>query len=142
MSWRRLALCAVAVFVTQALVNGTIFALIMDRSFNDPALFRPEGEEKIAIYMASRVLFVGLFVYIFAFWYTRRGWLPGLRYGFIVWLFYSVPMTVGFWSFMRLPDGLALAWIGIGLAEHEASGLVLGFLYTHPVDGLAIRRAL
>lgn len=131
MNGRRLVLCAVAVFVTQALVNGMIFRLVMDRAFKDTALFRPEGEEKIAIYMASRVLAVGLFVYFFAFWYGRRGWRAGLRYGLIVWLFYTVPMTIGFWSFMRMQDGLALAWIAIGLAEYITGGLVLGLLGAH-----------
>lgn len=133
MNRKRFALCEVAVFVTQALVNGALFGL-MDRVFTDPALFRPEGEEHIAIYMASRVLFVSLFVYMYAFWYARQGRLAGLRYGLIIWLFYSVPMTVGFWSFLRMTDGLALAWIGIGLAENVAGGLVLGLLCASRVD--------
>ena len=40
-------------------------------------------------------------------------------------------MTIGFWSFMRMQDGLALAWIAIGLAEYMTGGLVLGLLGAH-----------
>jgi hypothetical protein len=141
MSWKRLVLCVVAVFVTQALVNSALFGLVMDRVFNDPALQRAEGEEQLAIYMASRVLSVGLLVYIFAFWYGRRGWQAGLHYGIVIWLFYTVPMTIGFWSFLRMSNGLALAWIAIGLVEYVTSGLVLGLLCGHRVAGLAVQRA-
>ncbi len=127
MTWRRLALCGVLVFVTQALVAGILFGLMGQRP-DDSTLFRPEGDERIGPYLASRVLSVALFVYIFTCWYRRRGWRAGLRFGIFVWLFYSVPMTVGFWSFLRMPDDLALAWVGIGLVEYVSSGVVLGLL--------------
>jgi hypothetical protein len=138
MTWKRLALLGVLVFVTQGLVAGILFGLIGQR-FDNPELFRPEGEEKVAPYMASRILFVGLFVYIFARWYPRRGRRAGLVYGLVMWLFYSVPMTVGFWSFLRLPGGLALAWVGIGLAEYASSGIVLGFVHDPNPDARAPR---
>jgi hypothetical protein len=132
MNWIRVMYSIAAVFIAQAVVNGAIFGLVMDRLASDSSLARPEGEERIAIYMLSRVLFVSLFVFIFAAWYSRRGVRAGLRYGLIVWLFYSVPMTVGFWSFMRMSDALAGCWIGIGLVENLVSGLVIGLVYRDP----------
>jgi hypothetical protein len=128
MTWKRLALCGVLVFVTQGLVAGILFGLLGQR-LDDPTLFRPEGQERIVPYMASRILSVGLFVYIFTWWYRQCGWRAGLRFGIFVWLFYSVPMTVGFWSFVRMPDALALAWVGIGFAEYVCSGMVLGLVH-------------
>ncbi|HKQ47692.1 MAG TPA: hypothetical protein VJZ71_06465 [Phycisphaerae bacterium] len=132
MNKRRIAIAIAAVFITQAVANGVIFGLIMGRLAIDSSITRPEEQEHVAIYMLSRVLFVSLFVFIFAGWYPRRGVRAGLRYGLIVWLFYSVPMTVGFWSFMRMSDALAGCWIGIGFVENLMSGLVIGLVYRDP----------
>ena len=57
-----------------------------------------------------------------------RGPLAGIRYGLAVWLLYSIPMAVGFWSFLKLPGVVAFSWIAFGLAELVASGVVLGWL--------------
>lgn len=134
MNWNRLVFCALVVFVAQAFVTGTLQVVVVDPLFEDQTFFRPEGQEKLLPYFASRVLFVGLFTYIFARAFGRSGWTEGLRYGITIWLFYSVPMTVGFWSFIAMPDGLALAWIGIGLGEYAVSGLLLGLLYRPRID--------
>ena len=128
MSWRRLVLCGIAVFITQAAVNGALFTMVGDRLMHDANLLRPEGQELWGPYMASRVLFVSMFVLLFARWLRGRGPVEGLRYGLAVWLLYSIPMSVGFWSFLELPGVVAFSWIAFGLAELVASGLVLGWL--------------
>ncbi len=136
MNWKRLAFAAGAVFIAQAIVAGALQMVVADQLFADEAFFRPEGEEKLFPYFLSRVLFVALFAYLFAKSSRRVGWAPGLRYGLLIWLFYSVPMTIGFWSFIAIPDGLAVAWIGIGLAEYLVGGVVVGFLYRPGAGGL------
>jgi len=129
MNWNRFALCAIMVFVAQAIVAGALFAVVVNPLFEKQAFFRPEGQEKLVLYFASRILFVGLFTYLFARACRGSGWVEGLRYGIVIWLFYSIPMTVGFWSFITMPDGLAVAWIAVGLAEYVVSGVLLGLLY-------------
>jgi hypothetical protein len=125
---RRLALAALAVFVTQTAIAGALMSLLPRGLVEDPTLSRPEGDERVVPYMISRVLFAALYAGIFAFWRESRGSLAGLRYGLIIWLLYSVPMTVGFWAFMRMPDAMAAAWLGVGLAEYAVSGIVLGLV--------------
>ena len=39
-------------------------------------------------------------------------------------------MTVWFWAFVQMPEGLVGAWLGVGLAEYLIGGLILGLLYT------------
>ena len=134
MNWYRFGLCALVVFVAQAVVAGTLFAIGVNPRFEDQAFFRPEGQEKLLLYFASRVLFVALFTYLFARAYGRSGWAEGLRYGIVIWLFYSIPMTVGFWAFITMPDSLAVAWIAVGFAEYTVGGLLLGLLYRPSPD--------
>jgi hypothetical protein len=170
-NWRRFLVSFIAVFIAQAMVAGALHMWVIEPFVDDAGLGRPEGEEKIVPYMLSRVLFVALFVWIYARWYVparqgrpgaqvdeltgrpvghggffvpaQRGnqgreqtassasarLLSGLRYGFIIWLFYSIPMTVGFWAFLRMPDNLALTWVGIGLAEYVVGGMVVGLIF-------------
>jgi len=129
MNWKRFMSCMAIVFVAQAVVAGTLFALVVNPLFEKQAFFRAQGQERFLPYLASRILFVGLFTYIFARTCRRSGWTEGLRYGILIWLFYSIPMTIGFWAFITMPDGLAVAWIAVGLAEYAVSGSLLGLLY-------------
>jgi hypothetical protein len=129
MDWKRLLLAAVAVFVAQAVVAGILQVAFVDALYDLPEFFRPEGNEKILIYSVSRILFVSLFSYIYAKGYEGGGVGEGVRFGILIWLFYSIPMTIGFWAFIVMPDGLALAWIGVGLCEYLVGGLVLGLIY-------------
>lgn len=134
MNGSRLIVQAAAVFAAQAVVAGALQMSVVDRLFDDPELFRPEGEEHLLPYFASRVLFVVLFTYLFARIFPRSGVTGGLKFAVLIWLFYSVPMTVGCWAFLRMPDGLALAWTGVGLAEMLTGGAVLGML-NRPAKG-------
>lgn len=129
MNWKRIFTAALGVFFVQAIVAGVLQMSVIDRFFETPTFFRVEGDEKLVPYFASRVLFVFLFTYIFAKGYENRGWSEGLRFGLLIWLFYSIPMTIGFWAFIALPDALALSWILVGLLEYISGGLVLAFLY-------------
>ena len=129
MSWSRFIWASLAVFLGQAIVAGLLFAIWVGHAFSDPAFFRPEGDQRVVVYVASRVMFVVLFVYLIASRYRGRNLVQGLRFGIVVWLFYSIPMTVGFWAFIRMPDGLAAAWIVVGLAEMAIGGLVVSAVY-------------
>ena len=48
-------------------------------------------------------------------------------------------MTVGFWFFLRMPDGPALAWVGMGFADYTAGGPVPGFLCAPTVPNVDAR---
>jgi hypothetical protein len=127
-SWRRFFLAALAVFVAQAVLAG-VLQLLLESALEQPAFSRAEGDEKLAIYFLSRILFVLVFTYIFVKGYEGRGPIEGLRYGLLVWLLYSIPMTVGFWAFYQMSGALALAWIGIGLVEMLGGGLTAAIVY-------------
>lgn len=101
----------------------------MDRVFAEPLFFRGEEDEKLGLYLASRMLFAFLFTFIYAKGYENRGESEGLRFGLLIWLFYTIPMTVGVWAFIKIPDYLAVSWIGIGLVENVVGGLILGTSY-------------
>lgn len=131
----RYASAVAAVFVAQAIVAGVLQVAWLDGLYDDPAFFRSEGDERLGPYFASRLLFVTLFVFLFVRSRRGGGWVEGLRFGVLVWLFYSVPMTVGFWAFVRTPAGLALGWILVGLAEMLVGGAVVATVYRVRPEG-------
>jgi hypothetical protein len=83
MNWRRFALSAAAVFIAQAAVAGVLQAGVVDRLYDDPSLFRAEGDEKLLPYFASRILFVLLFTYVFARGFAGHGRWGGLLVGLL-----------------------------------------------------------
>jgi hypothetical protein len=127
-TWPRFTVCVIAVFVVQAIVAGGLHACLEHRLHAAPGFFRPEENEKLGIYLVSRVVFVALFVWLF--FRTNREHRPhgGVRFGLLIWCFYTIPMTAGLWCFIQMPVSLATAWIVIGLAELTAGGAVLGLL--------------
>lgn len=129
MNWNRFIFASLGVLIGQAIVAGLLFVIWIGPAFSDPEFFRGESDERMAVYHACRILFVGLFVYLFASRSRGRGLVEGLKFGIMMWLFYSVPMTVGVWAFIQMPEGLATAWIVAGFAEMVAGGLIVSALY-------------
>jgi hypothetical protein len=125
-TWKQFCLAIAVVFVTQAAVSGVLYLLAVEPFVQTPAFFRAEGGEHLALYIISRVIFSAVFVYLFSVFARAPGVIRGVRFGVTIWLLYSIPMTIGFWAFVKLPDLMAIGWIVVGLGEFVSSGAMLG----------------
>ena len=70
-----------------------------------------------------------LFVFIFTKGYEGKGIGEGVRYGIIIGLFATIPMSFGSYSVMPMTFSLALGWFIYGMIEYIILGIVVALLY-------------
>jgi hypothetical protein len=140
MSWRRLALTAMAVFVAKAAVGAVSFGLLLDDLYDSSSpVFRPEGEERHGIGMVGELAWAIAFAYLFMRYSGRRGWTGAIRFGLVAWAFYFVPMTLGVFGYFAVDASWALAALAVGLVEALSCGALAAAVQggREPVPGAA-----
>ena len=130
MTWKRILVSTVFVLVTKAAVGAVFFGLVFpDVHEAGSTAFRAEGTELHGVAMVGYLAWSLAFSLVFARGFESRGWLEGVRFGWIVWLFYFVPMTLGIHGyFVVSPEWTCCALIS-GLAESLACGSVAALVF-------------
>jgi hypothetical protein len=124
MSRKRLLLCAAVVFIVKAVAGAICFGLVLDDFYDsDSVVFRPEGQEHHGIGMVGELAWAIAFTYIYTRSSDGRGWTEGFRFGFLVWVFYFVPMTLGVFAYFAVDARWAIGALGVGIAESLLCGV-------------------
>lgn len=127
-------LATIAVLVVIAaldmFINGYLLAGIYQQTMN---VWRPEAQMKNMMWMMwlAYVIMAPLFVYIFSKGIEEGKCLvgQGLKFGFILGIFVSAPMSLIWYAVLPIPITLAVYWFLAGLVESVAAGLVAGFIF-------------
>ena len=100
---RFLVASAVTYVVVQAM--ELVINNVLMKSANESlmSLWRPNMMSRIWVMYAVGVLVALLFTYIFVKGREGKGIAEGVRYGIIIWLFVSVPMSVSMWVLLPIP---------------------------------------
>ena len=131
MNWKRYWIAAIAVLVlAKGLVAALFFGVIFD-SVYDQALpcARPEGSEVHAAGLICMVAWSLALTYVYAKGHQGKGWMEGIRFGLVVWVFYFVPMLTGFYGYYAMPFNWVVAGLVYGLAESLTAGLSVALIY-------------
>jgi hypothetical protein len=130
MNWKRYWLCSVVVIVVRGIIAFTLFSFVFSSVFDQelPGA-RPEGEELHEAGLLSMLTWAFAFTYVFIRGYQNKGWIEGVRFGFVVWMFYFIPMLTGYWAYFKLPADWVMASIVIGFAESLGAGIVTSLIY-------------
>jgi hypothetical protein len=94
-------------------------------------VFRVEAEMMGMMWMmmAGSLLYLFLFCYIFTKGYEGKGVSEGARYGLLMGLFLSIPMSVDNFVVYPLPGSLAVTWFISGVVSFVAAGAVFAAIY-------------
>lgn len=90
-----------------------------------------ETATKMCWLWVNYALFACLFTCIYSKGYdaAKAGPSQGLRYGFLVGIFYWGTHLLGNYPFYPWPDRLYQSWFACGLAEFTILGVLVGLLY-------------
>jgi len=130
MNWKRfLAASAVTYVVVQAM--ELVINNVLMKSSNESlmSLWRPNMMSRMWVMYAVGVLVALLFTYIFVKGREGKGITEGVRYGIIIWLFVSVPMSVSMWVLLPIPYIIILRWMLYGLLEMLVAGILVAVIY-------------
>lgn len=105
--------------------------LLTDTYMSLASAFRPEAEMMGMMWMmmVGSVVSLFLFCYIFTRGYEGKGIAEGIRYGLLIGVFFSVPMSVDQYVVYPLTGQLAVIWFVTGVIGFAISGAVFAAIY-------------
>jgi uncharacterized PurR-regulated membrane protein YhhQ (DUF165 family) len=130
MNWKRFFVASLVTYVvvqTMDLVINEVFMKGANESLK--SLWRPNMMSRMWITYVVGVLVALLFTYIFVKGREGKGIAEGVRYGIIIWLFVSVPMSVSMWVLLPIPYIIILRWMLFGLLEMLVAGILVAVIY-------------
>jgi len=132
MNNKKWIITSVVVFVAAQILEFIIHYLILGGAYEATShIWRPEEEMNQMMWMMwlTGLIWAFLFVYIFAKGYEGRGVMEGVRFGLIIGVFYSFPMSLGNYVTIPIPFSLALNWFIFGVIEITILGVLAAVLY-------------
>ena len=132
MNTKKWIITSLVVFVAATFMDFIINVLILGGAYEATShLWRPEVEMKQMMWIMwlSGLIWSFLFVYVFAKGYEGRGIMEGVRFGLIIGIFFTLPMSLGSYSFMPIPFSLAASWFITGVIEIVILGVLAALLY-------------
>jgi hypothetical protein len=121
-----------AVFVVMQVYGYLVHTLGLSDTYESLAsIFRPEAEmmDMMWMMMVGSVFSVAVFCYIFTFGYQGKGIMEGVRYGFWMGLFLSIPSAVDQYVIYPLTGELAVIWFITGVVGLMIAGAVFAAIY-------------
>ena len=111
-------------FMTGAdyLIHGVWLSALYQQS---PESWRPQDQfqNKMWIMPLGDLLFVAMFAYLYTRGVENKPWLgQGIRYGVLMALLVTIPLTLSQYVIYRVPDELPLRWIAAGLSNSSCWG--------------------
>jgi phosphotransferase system glucose/maltose/N-acetylglucosamine-specific IIC component len=130
MNWKRFWLAGLVIYVVfQAMdfVINEVFMKTANESLKN--LWRPDMMSRMWVMYVIGVLVALLFAYIFIKGREGKGITEGVRYGIIIWLFVSVPMSVSMWVLLPIPHMIILRGLLFALLEMLVAGILVAVIY-------------
>jgi hypothetical protein len=95
------------------------------------SVFRPEEEidSMMWMMMVGSAFSTLLFCYIFTLGYEGKGVMEGVRYGTLMGLFFSIPVSVDSYVIYPLTGELAVIWFATGVIGFIIAGAVFAAVY-------------
>lgn len=100
-----------------------------------PDTWRPQDQfqNKMWIMWLADLLFVAMFAYIYTRGVENKPWLgQGIRYGVLMALLVTIPLTLSQYVIYRVPDELPLRWIAADALQLIILGLIVAGFYRKP----------
>lgn len=132
MNTKKWIIASVVIFVVDQILSYLFHGVFMSGVYEQTAhLWRPMEEMNRLMWMGwlSGLIWSFIFVYIFAKGYENKGIMEGVRFGLLIGVFYSLPMSLGTYMSMPITIGIATAWFLYGVIEITILGILAAFLY-------------
>jgi uncharacterized PurR-regulated membrane protein YhhQ (DUF165 family) len=130
MNVKRFIAASLAVYVVSLALGYLIHGVILRATYDSlKNVWRPDMQSKLWIEWLDGLLVSFLFTYIFTKGYQAKGIMEGVRFGLIMGVFVSIPVSYGTYMIIPIPYYLALEWFLYGTAETILLGAVAAAVY-------------
>jgi hypothetical protein len=130
MNWKRFLVASLVIYVVVQAMEFAFNELFM-KSANESlkTLWRQQMSSRTWVMYVLSALIALLFTYIFIKGREGKGIAEGVRFGIIIWLFFSVPMNVSMWVMLPIPHTIILRWLLFSLLEMLVAGILVAVIY-------------
>jgi hypothetical protein len=130
MNWKRFWIASLVIFVVIQAMEFVINNYLMMSAFEAAkSLWRPDMMDKMWIMYVLSLLSAVLFTYIFVKGREGKGILEGVRFGILMALYISLPMSHGLYVLIPIPYSFALQWLIYGALEMLVAGILVAAIY-------------
>ena len=122
----------VAVYVVAQIIGYVVHEVVLADTYAALAdIWRPEAEmmNLMWVMFITSAIYLWAFCYIFTKGYEGKGIMEGVRFGFLMGLFMSVPMAFDSWVIYPLPLNMAITWFVTGMVSFIILGAVFSAIY-------------
>ena len=131
MNTKRFCLASLATFIFIFAFDFVFHGILLKGLYEQTMhLWRPEDEYMKLMHwsLASQILFVVMFGWIFLKGYENKGPLEGIRYGVLIGLLFS-SLYIGMYSYKPISLELVIAWVAGGIVELGLAGGIFALIY-------------
>lgn len=126
---KRMILSIIAVFIAWSVLDFVIHSLILQKTYEATAeLWRPMEEMKMGLMYLVTLVYAVSFVCVYGCFFKSHTIATGLQYGLILGIGAGFGMGFGTYSYMPIPQKLALIWFLGTVVEFVAAGLLIGWI--------------
>jgi len=130
---KRITLGILAVFIAWQALEFILHVLILGPTYQETAqLWRPVAEMKMGLMRVVGLVAAVCFVCLYAWLVRPKSWAAGLSYGLILGASAGFSMGFGTYSYMPIPESLAVAWCVGTIVETAFAGLLVGWIVKVP----------
>ena len=120
----------VAVFIVLEVLMLLIDGVLLAGTYNSiQNVWRPDMNSKMWIFHVVNIFTAFFFSFIFSKGYEKKGVMEGVRYGFYIGVWMSVPAAYATYAMIAIPYSLALQWFIYGVIEYIIAGIVLALVF-------------
>jgi hypothetical protein len=130
MNWKNFFIAFIVIYIVGGLLNFLIHGIVLAATYQSITdVWRPDMDRLMWLQWITPIFLTFFFIYVFAKGNEGKGIVEGLRYGLIIWAFFSIPSIYGQYMVYPLPYSLVLKWLIADLVVFIVLGILVSILY-------------
>ena len=103
MNWKKFFIAFIVIFVVGLILGFVVHVVLLGPTYEELSnIWRTDMDRLMWIQWVTALFYSFFFVYIFARGYEGRGIMEGIRFGLIIWGFFTIPSIYN--QYMVSPD--------------------------------------
>ena len=130
MNWQKFFITFIVLYIVTSVLSFLIHGLWLSSQYEQLAgVWRGDMDKFMWVQYVTGAFYCFFFVFIFARGQENKGIMEGIRYGLIMWGFYTIPTVYNQFMIYPLPYNLIMEWLFSDLVVVVILGILTAVLY-------------
>ena len=130
MNWQKFFITFIVLYIVTSVLGFLIHGLWLSSQYEQlSGVWRGDMDKFMWVQYVTGAFYCFFFVFIFARGQENKGIMEGIRYGLIMWGFYTIPTVYNQFMIYPLPYNLIMEWLFSDLVVVVILGILTAVLY-------------